>query len=219
MPLLWAERSHFEGLFHEETFRRQSKSVLVGQPQLLDCLAVVLPVKLDGEPVSALLDSGAGPSVVDLQTVRNLGLETRMHNITSKIFGLAQEPINVVGRLEVLLDLGNDQTVQHSFEVLNGVQNTCILGRDLLSKFGALEFDWLNHQVRVGDVWKNPHITIEGAEPLVKAYLAESLLPTYQDCNSSSSTVAGENNCTEPGFNINPGLSNQQKYKLTTMLR
>ena len=53
----------------------------VGQPQSLDCLAVVLPVKLDGEPVSALLDSGAGPSVVDLQTVRNLGLETRMRNI------------------------------------------------------------------------------------------------------------------------------------------
>ena len=84
-------------------------------------------MKINGEPVSALLDSGAGPSVMDLQTVRNLGLETHMRNISNKIFGLAQEPINVVGRLEVLLDLGNDQIVQHSFEVLSGVQNTCIL--------------------------------------------------------------------------------------------
>ena len=109
--------------------------------------------------------------------------------------------------------------MQHSFELLSGVQNTCILGRDLLSKFGALEFEWLNHQVRVCDVWKNPHITLEGAEPLVKPYLAESFLSTYQECNDSISTVAGETNSTRPGFNINPGLSNQQKYKLINMLR
>ena len=89
----------------------------------------------------------------------------------------------------------------------------------LLSKFGALEFDWLNHQIRVGDSRKSPNITIEGAEPLVKAYLAESFLPTYQECNNSISTVEGETNPNESGFNINPCLSSQQMYKLTTVLR
>ena len=93
-----------------------------------DSRSVVLPVKVNGESVSALLDSGAGPLVMDLQTIRNLGLETHMRSISNKIFGLAQEPINVVGRLEVLLDLGDNQTVRHSFEVLSGVLNTCILG-------------------------------------------------------------------------------------------
>ena len=140
------------------------KIFCVGQPQPLDCLGVVLPVKINGKSVSALLDSGAGPSVMDLQTVRNLGLQEHMRSISNKIFGLTQEPVNVVGRLEVLLDLGDNQIVRHSFEVLSGVHNTCILGRDLLSKFGALEFDWLNHQIRVGDSWKSPHITIEGAD-------------------------------------------------------
>ena len=124
---------------------------------------------------------------MDLQTVQNLGLETHIRNISNKIFGLAQEPINVVGRLEVLLDLGNDQTVQYSFKLLCGVQ-TLALGRDLLSKFGALEFDWLNHQVRV---CKNPHITIEAAEPLVKAYLAESLLPLTKNLMTRSVLLQG----------------------------
>ena len=53
----------------------------------------------------------------------------------------------------------------------------------------------------------------------MKAYLAESLLPTYQECDDSISTVAGETNSTGPCFNINPGLSSQQKNKLINMLR
>ena len=66
------------------------KVFCIGYPQSLDCLVVVLLVKVNGEPVSALLDSSAGPSVMDIQTVRNLGLETHMRNISNKIFGLAQ---------------------------------------------------------------------------------------------------------------------------------
>ena len=136
---------------------------------------------------------------MDLQTVRNFGLETDMRNITNKIFALAQEPINVVARLEVLLDLGNDQTVQYSFWSINRSPKHLHLVRDLLSMFGTLEFDWLNHQVLV---WKNPHITIEASEPLVKAYLAESLLPTYQESNDSISTVAGKLILLDPALTL-----------------
>ena len=35
-------------------------------------MAVILPIKLSGEPIKALLDSGAGPSVIDVGTLRDL---------------------------------------------------------------------------------------------------------------------------------------------------
>ena len=37
------------------------KIFCVDQPQPLDCQGVILPVKVNDESVSALLDSGAGP--------------------------------------------------------------------------------------------------------------------------------------------------------------
>ena len=41
-------------------------------------LSVLIPVKLNGMHVKALIDSGAGPSVIDIQTVCELGLEDLM---------------------------------------------------------------------------------------------------------------------------------------------
>ena len=38
-------------------------------------MSVILPIRLSGEHVNALLDSGASPSVIDRRTVHDLGLE------------------------------------------------------------------------------------------------------------------------------------------------
>lgn len=92
----------------------------------------------------------------------------------SEIYGLSQEPVRVAGTLNLTLDLGDGQIAEHTFEVLLGTQNTCILGRDLLSKFGNVEFNWLDNQIRIGDVWKDPQVTIQGGEPLARAYLLET---------------------------------------------
>ena len=115
-------------------------------------LSVALPIKINGESVSALIDSGAGPSVIDFQSICDLGLKTQVICKTDKIFGLAREPVGVVGTLDLTLDLGNGQIIEHPFEVLENIHTTCILGRDLLSKFGVTEFNWKDHQIRIGDV-------------------------------------------------------------------
>ena len=95
-------------------------------PSSQGVLAAALSVKLNGKPVSALVGSGAGPSVIDIEAVRDLGLEAQLITKEGKIFGLAKEPVEVVGMLKLSLDLGNGQIVDHSFEVLTGSQNTYV---------------------------------------------------------------------------------------------
>lgn len=130
-------------------------------PSSQKVLAAALSVKLNGKPVSALVDSGAGLTVIDIEAVRDLGLEAQLITKEGNIFGLAKEPVEVIGMLKLSLDLGNGQN--HSFEVLTGSQNTCILGRDLLTKFVVTEFNWQSHSI--GDMWKYSQFTIVGGAP------------------------------------------------------
>ena len=125
--------------------------------------------------MSALIDSGAGQSVIDMETVRQLGLETQLASKKAEIFGLAQEPVQVVGTLNLTVDLGNGQLLNHAFEVLDGALNPCILGCDLLAKFDATEFNCLNHRVRIAKIWKDSQFTIKAGEPLTRVYVLESI--------------------------------------------
>ena len=91
-------------------------------------LSAALSVKLNGESVSALVDSGAGPSVIDIETVRDLGLEVELVNKTGKTFGLAKEPVEVIGTLKLTLDLGNRQIPRSSVRSVDGRSEHVYLG-------------------------------------------------------------------------------------------
>ena len=134
--------------------------------------SAILPIHLSGEPVNALLDSGAVPSVIDKHTVYELDLEHYMNPKDSKVYGLSHEPVRVVGSLELTVDLGDGHILEHSFDVLADTGPTCILGRNLLEKFGRIEFNWEERRVRIGDVWKIPAWTVEGGELLSRASVA-----------------------------------------------
>ena len=144
----------------------------LNRPGVCTELSVVIPVRINGKLITAILDSGAGPSVIDHYTIRELGLEPLVHNRTSQVYGLSRKPIGVVGSVKLTLDLGDDQVVSHTFQVLRGTATTRILGRDLLKKFQSTEFDWDTHRVRLGNVWKDSQAIIEGGEPLSRAEVA-----------------------------------------------
>ena len=179
-------------------------------------LSAALSVKLNGESVSALVDSGAGPSVIDIETVRDLGLEAELVNKTGKIFGLAKEPVEVIGTLKLTLDLGNGQILDHQFEVLTGAQSMCILGRDILTRFGVTEFNWQNHKVRIGEVWKDSQFTIEGGGPLMRAYMLGSIGTGDLKPNYILEITGGKE---ERYFDVNPDLTDAQKKELITLLQ
>ena len=88
-----------------------------------------------------ILDSGAGPSVFDIGTVRELGLENSIRRRVGTVYGVGQNPVHLVGNITLEIDIGDDQIVRHSFGVLQDPSKTRILGRDLVRKFGSTEFE------------------------------------------------------------------------------
>ena len=103
-------------------------------------------MKLANSSIEIVLDSGAGPSVIDLGTVRYLGLERPLNRRTGTVYGVGQNPVQLIRNIALDVE-GEDQLVRHSFGVLADTNKTRILGRDLLSKFGPTEFDWNTHRV------------------------------------------------------------------------
>ena len=158
-------------------------------------LSVLIAIKLNGVQTNGLVDSGAGPSVIDIGTVCALGLERLM-----------KRPIHVVGKLDLTVDLGDKQVLEHTFEVLKDTGTMCILvGRDLLKKLGTTEFDWQSRQVRLGTTWKSSQATIEGGEPISRANIA--VLEDATDLEQKS-----------PRNIVNPDLPAEQKTALSNLL-
>ena len=169
-------------------------------------LSVLISVRLNGMRTEALLDCGAGPSVIDIEVVQELGLDQLMKDKIGEVYGLSREPVSVIGKLELILDLGDDQVLEHEFDVLKNTGCTCILGRDLLKRLGPTEFDWQSQQVRLGNVWKDSRATIEGGEPLTRARVA-----VLEDSKDSMSPI--------PRNIINQDLPFSQREALSKLLR
>ena len=94
-------------------------------------LSVVLSVKINGNPVTVILDSGAGPSVLDYETLSELGLTKYLQDNSSQIYGHSQAPVTVIGSADLTVDLGDNQITVQRFQITDA-GSTRILGRDLL---------------------------------------------------------------------------------------
>ena len=177
-------------------------------------LSVILPVKLANSSIEMVLDSGAGPSVIDLGTVRYLGLERHINRRTGTVYGVGQNPVQLIGNIALDLDLGDDQLVRHSFRVLADINKTRILGRDLLSKLGPTEFDWDTHRVRLGSVWKDTRATLQGGDVLSRSALAAlETEANKQYIPNGPLTKEGQ-----PKVLINPELPEEVKRELNFLV-
>ena len=136
-------------------------------------LSVALTAKLNRKPFTMLLDSGAGPSVVDLETVRILGLESKIYRRPTKLFGVGKKPIHTVGNINLLVDVGDNQILEHTFGVLEDDCPIHILGRDFLRRFGSKEFNWESKSIRLGKIWKKGDSVIQGSDIFARSYVAE----------------------------------------------
>ena len=69
--------------------------------------AVTIGVRVKGQDIAALLDTGAKPCVMDLGTLQRLGLESCLVISPSKVHGLCINPVEVVGFVNLPLEIGD----------------------------------------------------------------------------------------------------------------
>ena len=71
--------------------------------------AVTVKVRIKGQEIVALLDTGAKPCVMDVNTLRKLGLENHMVTSPNSVFGLCSNPVKVIGYADIPLEVGGQE--------------------------------------------------------------------------------------------------------------
>ena len=169
-----------------------------------DC-AVLLPVKLDGHDSVALIDSGAGPSVIDKGSLLKLKLlRTIKRAKNSHVQGVGNAHAPIFGHANLSVTLADGRAVPCEFTVLDTYDETILLGRSFLCKFSSLEFDWDGRRIRLGDSWYDASIMLSGGEVDGRVDVARIEQHTHVNNNQE--------------FDINPELTDDQKQKLSNLL-
>ena len=73
-------------------------------------MSVLISIKLNGMPTSGLVDSSAGQSVIDLGTVRVLGLEELVQSKDGRVYGISREPVHIMGKLDLTVGLATKKS-------------------------------------------------------------------------------------------------------------
>ena len=118
--------------------------------------------------VEMILDSGVGLSVIDLGTIRDLGLEKQINKRVDRVYGVGHNPVEI-GNIILDVDIGDNQVTSHTFVVLHDNTKTRTFGKDLLKKFGSTEFNWNTYRVRLGMVWKDTRAVLGDCDALSRS--------------------------------------------------
>ena len=135
--------------------------------------AVTLKVMIEGQEVAAMLDTGATPCVIDKSTADNLGLCRRLVHERSKVYGLCNNAVQVLGHVMAAIKVGTLEPVIQKVQVLNSEEPTVLLGRQFMKRLGTVTLDFLHSRIKLGNVWEQYEATVQGATPLARAQVAK----------------------------------------------
>ena len=74
---------------------------------------VVISVTLEGNKISAMLDSGAQPSVIDRKTMYKFNIPFKQ--VASQVHGLCSSPVKVCGEANMSVDVGSGEAIEQFF--------------------------------------------------------------------------------------------------------
>ena len=101
--------------------------------------------------VNAILDSGAGCSVIDSGSLEEIGLKGKLHGCTTRLVNASGENMDIIGSVNIQVTINGLNPVVQEFKVLNNSSyNNILLGRDFMKLFGSVEFDFASNKVRLG---------------------------------------------------------------------
>ena len=115
---------------------------------------------MDEKNVNATLDSGAGCSVIDIGTLKELGIQNNIVPSADHLVNASGERMDIAGVVNIRLQLRGLKTINHEFKVLNAKTfSNVLLGRDFMKLFSKVTFDFEKNRVRLGRMWiKGAHI-------------------------------------------------------------
>ena len=131
--------------------------------------AVTIQVRVGHEEVCAMLDTGARPSVIDLNTAQNLGIDGDIIKVPSKVYGLCDSPVDVIGYVDAEICVGTRPPIVQRLQVLTSDNPVLILGRGFMRHFKEVAFDFERGRIKLGSGWEPVQAAISGSTPLARA--------------------------------------------------
>ena len=103
------------------------------------------------------MDTGTGFSVIDIGTLRRLNLENTVDKSRARpLINASGDKMQITGSVNIEVKLPGINMYNHTLQVLNSLTYSNILiGRDFMSKFGSIKFDFVNNKIQLGQVWLN----------------------------------------------------------------
>ena len=103
---------------------------------------------------NAILDSGAGPSVMDLGTFESLGISSEIKQLTEckdVLRDASDNQMDILGIAKINVHIcGTGKQFSHDFRILNQrTYRNVIMGRDLMKKFRQVTFDFENNAIHL----------------------------------------------------------------------
>ena len=126
-------------------------------------LSAKVKVKLQEKAVNATLDTGAGPSVIDIGSCEHIGLADAIKKPTSGLVNASGDSMDVIGVVNIDVKIPNMRCVTHEFKVINTRSfKNILLGRDFMKRFKRVTFDFDNNRVKLGAIWVTKKSLLQG---------------------------------------------------------
>ena len=120
---------------------------------------VTVKASLNGHKLNSTMDTGAGNSVIDSGSLEHIRLHDKVRKLRDDDSGLINasgDDMDIVGIVDIPVTMQNCKTVLQEFKVLNTKSFSIVLiGRDFMSKFGTVTFDFEKKKVQLGKTWIN----------------------------------------------------------------
>ena len=109
--------------------------------------AVMIRGKINGRREAMLVDSGAGPCIIDLATLKSINADITLEAVNTKLEGIGTAEVLGTARLDIELH-PEIKVKQQVFKVVDKL-GVVLLGRNLLKKLSSLEISWKSMELRI----------------------------------------------------------------------
>ena len=114
---------------------------------------------MNGSEMNTVLDTGAGPSLIDLGTLKHIGLQDKIKKRRvddDDLVNASGHGMDIIGVVDIPVVIKGGKKITQEFKVLNSMSYPIVLlGRDFMQPFGTVKFDFKKKSVQLGRVRLN----------------------------------------------------------------
>ena len=143
-----------------------------------------------------MLDTGSSTSVIDLGTLKKMGLDGNLNKKSAKsLINASGDKMKILGSVSIRVILPGSSPRDQVFQVLNSITySNILLGRDFMKTYGTVRFDFTRNVVELGTL-SIPGLSTTGKQVRLcktSAIPARSEKVLFVKCSAQNALLEGD---------------------------